>query len=242
MGIQNLLSAYMTSLLDGERQACKRIVTRALEDGASAMDVYERILWPAMERSDAMFREDRIGIATEHMATRINRWLASQLQAHLPIADPIGKRIVITCADNEPEDVGAAMAADLFEAAGWDTYFVGGGVPDDEILSLVGKYRPNVLLIFGTTPSGVPGVRRLIDLIREVGVHPIMNIMVSGGVFQRADGLWQEVNADIYAETMRDALEMAGAAEPRKAEIRIAGVPKKRRRRRRPPLLAAAEA
>lgn len=242
MSTQSYLSAYMTSLLDGERKPCKRILERAAEDGASALEIYEGILWPAMERVDAMFREDRIGIATEHMATRINRWLASQFQARLPIADSIGKRIVITCAENEPEDVGAAMAADLFEAAGWETYFVGGGVPDDEILSLIGKYRPNVLLIFGTTPSGVPGVRRLIDLIREVGVHPTMNIMVSGGVFRRADGLWQEVNADIYAETMRDSLEMAGAAEPRKAEIRIAGVPKKRRRRRRPPLLANAEA
>jgi len=231
----------MTRLLDGERQPCKRLLERALQDGATAMDIYEQVLWPAMERVNTMFREDRIGVANEHMATRINRWLASQFQAHLPIAEPIGKRIVITCAENEPEDVGAAMAADLFEAAGWETYFVGGGVPDDEILSLVGKYRPDVLLLFGTTPSGVPGVRRLIDLIREVGVHPTMNIMVSGGVFQRADGLWQEVNADIYAETMRDALAVAGAAEPRKAEIRIAGVPKKRRRRRRPPLLAGAE-
>jgi len=98
--------------------------------------------------------------------------------------------------------------------------------------------RPDILLIFGTTPAGVPGVRRLIDLIREVGSNPTMNIMISGGVFNRADGLWQEVNADLFASTANEALEIAATAEPRKPVIRIPGAPKKRRRRRRSPLLA----
>ena len=105
---------------------------------------------------------------------------------------------------------------------------------------MVGQLRPDLLLVFGTQPNGVPGVRKLIDLIREVGVHPTMNVMVSGGVFNRADGLWEEINADLFAPTARQALEVANRAMPRKPEIRIPGAPKKRRRRRRPPLLEKA--
>lgn len=237
-----LLPQYIDRLLEGRRRECKQVVEQALRHGTDARDVYMSLLWPAMEAVDRLYREDKANLATEHMATRITRWLASQLQAHLPQAPCCGKRVLIVCADGEAEELGASMAADLFEAAGWETFFVGGGVPHDEVLGLVGRFMPHILLVFGTTPQGVPGVRRLVDLIREIGIHPTMNVMVSGGVFNRAEGLWHEVGADLYAPTVREALELAAKAAPRKPEIRIAGVPKKRRRRRRPPLLAQLEA
>jgi hypothetical protein len=66
--------------------------------------------------------------------------------------------------------------------------------------------------------------------------------MVSGGVFNRASGLWREVKADLFAETAGEALEMAADAEPRETELRDPEAPKKRRRRRRPPLLVEMEA
>jgi methanogenic corrinoid protein MtbC1 len=125
------------------------------------------------------------------------------------------------------------MCADLFEADGWTVHFVGGGVPSDEVLTLVGQLRPDILMIYGTQPSGVPAVRQLVDQIRDIGVNPTMNILVSGGVFNRADSLWKEVNADLFAKTAKQALALAAEARPRVPEPSRAGAPKKRRRRRR---------
>ena len=67
-----------------------------------------------------------------------------------------------------------------------------------------------------------------------------MNVLVAGGVFNRADGLWKEVNADLYAANPEEALKVAESALPRKPEIRVPGAPKKRRRRRAPALAARA--
>lgn len=236
-----LLERFMRPLLEGHRRTCRELIARALDEGAEAKTLYRHVLWPAMERVAELYRNDDINLATEHMATRISRALADQLQVHLPRAESIGRRILIACADGEPEELGAQMCADLFESEGWEVYFVGGGVPNDEILALVGQLRPDILLVFGTQPAGVPGVRRLIDLLREIGTNPTMNVMISGGVFNRAESLWKEVNADLFARTAAEALEIARDAEPRKPEIHIPGAPKKRRRRRRPPLLAAME-
>ena len=241
MDYNGLLDKFMPSLLAGRRQECRDVLSDAMNQGIEATQLYKNMIWPAMENVDKLYREDRINLATEHMATRINRTLADQIQAHLPRKQPNGKRILITCADGEPEELGAQMCGDLFESEGWDVFFVGGGVPNDEILSLVGNLRPEILLIFGTQPTGVPGVRMLIDLIREIGANPTMNIMISGGVFNRAEGLWEEIKADLFADNAADALKVAESARPRIPEVRIPGAPKKRRRRKRPPLLAQIE-
>ncbi len=237
-----LLDRFMEPLLAGKRHECRQVLSEAMKEIAEPTGVYHRLIWPAMERIDALYREDRINLATEHMATRISRSLVDQLQAHLQPRPKNGKRVVIMCADGEPEELGAQICADLFEADGWDVYFVGGGVPNDEILAITGQLRPDILLIFGTRPQGIPGVRKLIDMIREVDAHPAMNIMISGGVFNRASGLWQEVNADLFAPNAQKALDIANEAKPRTPMVRIPGAPKKRRRRRRPPLLAHLDA
>jgi methanogenic corrinoid protein MtbC1 len=236
------LESFLSSLLSGDRVESRRFVQDKLTGLSDPMPVYRDLLWPAMERIDRLFRTDRINAATEHMAVRILRSIADQVQLSLKRLELNGKRILITCADTEPEELGAQMCADLFESRGWEVYFTGGGVPNDEILTLVGQLRPDLLLIFGTQPSGVPGIRRLIDLLQEVGPNPTMNIMVSGGVYNRAEGLWKEINADLFAKTAREALDTAEKAEPRTPTIKVTGAPKKRRRRRRSPLLASAEA
>ncbi len=239
----SLVDRYLRPLIDGNRKACRRFINeQCVAKDVRAEDIYYDLLWPAMEKIEKLYRADRINIAAEHMATRINRCIADQLQNSLTQLPSNGRRIIITCADGEPEELGAQMCADLFEARGWDVFFLGGGVPNDEVLSLIGQLRPNILLIFGTQPSGVPQVRALTDLIRSVGSNPTMNTMISGGVFNRAEGLWREVHADLYARTARQAIDVAESAKPKTPEIIIPGVPKKRRRRRRPPLLAAAEA
>ena len=242
MNTEALYERYLPCLLDGRRTECRQMVLRALEDGAGAGDLLNEVIQPAMQQVSALLKRDEINLATEHMASRINRMLADQLSPHLPRRDRRDKRVLITCADGEPEELGAQMTADQFEADGWDVYFTGGGVPNDEILQIVGQLRPDILLIVGTQPSGVPNVRKLIDLIRSVGSNPTMNILISGGVFNRAEGLWEEINADLFAPTAPEALAIANSARPKDPVVTIPGPPpKKRRRRRKPPLLMVAE-
>lgn len=230
---QRVVEEYVVPLLAGNRPACREIIKRELTNTSDPASLYYELLWPAMEHVDRLFRNDRINAAAEHMATRINRSIADQLQVHLSKAESIQKKIIVMCAESEPEELGAQMCADLFESKGWEVYFLGGGVPNDEVLNLIGQLNPEVLLIFGTQPGGVPGVRRLVDQIREIGVAPTMNIIVSGGVFNRADGLWKEVNADVLAKSAGQAILLAEATAPRIPTPPKPGAPKKRRRRRR---------
>ena len=238
----SLLDRYIEPLLAGNRKACRCFITEQLQNNKTVDQLLRGVVWQSMARVDRLYREDRINSATEHMAVRINRCMSAHLQSSLEYLPANGKRILIASAEGEMEEIDGQVLADLFEARGWEVYFIGGGVPNDEILALVGQLRPGILLICGTKPQEAPGVRALIDLILDVGSNPTMNVLVSGGVFNRADGLWKEVNADLIARTPQEAIRLAESAKPRKPEIRIPGAPKKRRRRRPLSLLADVEA
>ncbi|MCK4659957.1 MAG: cobalamin-dependent protein [Phycisphaerae bacterium] len=237
----SLLDQYMEPLLAGDRRQCRNLIARQLRQRRTADRLLHNIVWRSMERVDCLYRENHINAATEHMAVRINRCMSTQLQMSLQQLPHNRRRTLITCAEGELEEVGGQMLADLFETRGWEVYFLGGGVPHDEVLTLVGQLRPEILLVCGTKPQDAPDVRALIDLIREVGANPTMNVLVTGGVFNRANGLWKEVNADLFAETPEKAIHLAETATPRKPDIRIPGAPKKRRRRRASTYLAKAD-
>lgn len=194
------LIRYLQPLLAGRRAECFALISGALRAGSSAEQLICEVIWPAMAQVERLFRDDRINTATEHMAGRINRTIADQLQAHLPPGPPNNRRVLVACADGPNEELGAQMVGDLFQADGWEVFFVGGGVPDDEILAMVGQLRPHVLLIFGAQPEAVPNTRALVERIREVGTCPTMNIVVIGGIFNRAEGLWREVGADAFCD------------------------------------------
>ncbi len=228
-----LLTRYLQPLLAGRRAECFNLIEGALSTGKPAEALITDVVWPAMAQVDRLFRDDRINTAIEHMAARINRTVADQLQAHLPRSLNNGRKALLLCADEPREELGAQMVGDLFQADGWEVFFLGGGVPDDEVLSLVGQTRPDVLVIFGTLPQGTPAVRGLITLLRDMNVCPSMNIIVSGGVFNRADGLWHEVGADEFAESATEVLEIANELPPRVPGAPRIGFVKKRRRRRK---------
>lgn len=228
-----LLLRYMQPLLAGRRAECFHLIHGAIGAGGNARGLITDVLWPAMTQIDRLYRDDVINHAVRNMACRINRTVADQLQLHLSKSVRNGKRALIASADGENEESGAQMIADLLEADGWEIFYVGGGVPHDEIVAMIGQLRPTILILFGTQPQDVPATRRLVEWIREVNTCPTMNIVVSGGIFNRADGLWHEVGADVFCENAQEVLEIAGGLEPREPGLKRTGGVKKRHRRRK---------
>lgn len=211
---KNILERYLDSLLKGNRTACRAVIEEALQKGILANSVYMDIIWPIMVEIEKLSREDRITPTQEHMATRINRTIVDQLQNKLPRRPSKSKKIVICCTSAESQELGAQIMADIFESDGWEVRFPGGGLTNDDVLAFVNEYSPDILLIYGTTPKQAPAIRQLIDTIKDINACPSMRIMASGGLFNRAEGLWEEIGADCFAATAAEAVQIASSDTP----------------------------
>lgn len=207
MSIADTFKEYVSHLFSGRRNEARDLLLGAQDRGTPAAKLLKKVVWPAMEQVDKLYREDHISRIVQHMAVRINRTVADQLQRHLAREQKTGQRMVVLCGDGEQEELGGQIISDLFEAEGWTVWLLGAGVPNDEVLRFVGKTEPDVLCVYGCLPPEVPNLRKLIDLVRGVGVCDDMQILVAGGVFNRAEGLDEEVKADLFAGDIEAALE-----------------------------------
>jgi methanogenic corrinoid protein MtbC1 len=204
-----VLARYLEALLLGDRSTCRSIIEETMQRGVPTNSVYLHLIWPVMGEIERLSRTDRITSVQEHLATRINRTIVDQLQNKLPRRPAKHKKVAVCCSREELQELGAQMIADLFESDGWQVRFLGGGLSNDDVFAYINEYAPDVLLVYGTTPKQAPDIRRLIDRIRSVNAWPDMRIVVSGGLFNRAEGLWEEIGADGFAATAAEVLQVA---------------------------------
>ncbi|NLH15424.1 MAG: hypothetical protein GX455_02485 [Phycisphaerae bacterium] len=203
------LERYLSALLAGNRFQSRLVIEEALQMGIPANRVYMDIIWPIMIEIEKLHSRELIDSAQEAFASRINRTIVDQLQNKLPRKPERNKRIVICSSPDENAELGGQMVTDMFESDGWDSRFLGGRVNHEDILSFIHEFRPDILLFYGLTPPQMPDIRHMIDRIRSINAFPNMKIMLSGGVFNRAEGLWEEIGADLFAPNAEDALRVA---------------------------------
>jgi methanogenic corrinoid protein MtbC1 len=227
--IESLRESFIEPLFAGDRSGSRAIVADAFEAGLTAEEILMQLIWPTMEKIQGLYRGDRINTGVHHMASRLLRMLADQLSLRLPRAERNGRTMLVVCSPGEPEELGAQITTDIAEAHGWTVHFAGGGVPNDEIVGWIGQLQPQVLMVYGTIPSGAPMVRQLIDLLHDVGIAPKMQIMCSGGVFNRAEGLAEEIGSDLFAPDPLEALTQLDAYPTKRATAEQQTVGRKRR-------------
>ena len=193
-------------LAAGDRNGARRIMTELREAGAPAEEITHEVFWPVLEMISRLFRADQLGTLPHHYAMRLLRSLVDQAQAEYAQRDRCARKILMFSGASEADELAGQLVSDLLEAGGYEIYFGGGGIANDEVLGEVGEQRPDVLLMFASGPADAPNIRQLIDNIRGIGACPEMQIVVGGGIFNRAEGLAEEIGADLWAKNPRELL------------------------------------
>jgi methanogenic corrinoid protein MtbC1 len=216
---EQVVDRFFEALITGDRPGARKIVQelRAGPNGTAPEELISELFWPVYQQIDRLFRTDQLNCLNHHMGVRLLRVLVDQNAALLKPSGNRGRSIFACCGPQESEELGAQMALDMLEGAGFNVTFGGGGIANDEILARVSEYKPDVLLMFCSAAADLPNIRALIDTIREIGTAPGMQIAVGGGVFNRAEGLAEEIGADVWATCPLEIVEVLISDPARRA-------------------------
>ncbi len=206
--VADLGREYLDLLLDGRRSEAMQAVAGRVEDGLPVETVYVEVLQPVMYEVGRMWQADEIDIATEHYVTAATQLLMAKL---FPAALPnrrIARSLVGACLGSELPELGMRMVCDLFEFAGWDTYFLGAVTPAQSLLKTIRSRKPDLVCLSTTLAFGLPHIRDLIRNLRDTaqGTPPL--ILVGGLPFVINPGLCAAVGADATAPDARTALRV----------------------------------
>lgn len=203
-----LVERFFEILINGDRPSARALVQEQLKAGMTPAALLTDVFWPTYELLDRLFREDQLTNMSHHLSTRLLRVLADQVASRLAIEPSRNRTIFMACGPAEGDELGAQIASDLIESKGYTVTFAGGGIPADEIQAQVHEFRPDVLVLFASAPSDLPGIRSLIDNLNEIGACRGTRIVVGGGVFNRAEGLADAIGAHHFAANPLELVEV----------------------------------
>lgn len=169
---------FLKNLLVGNREKCSEICHNFLNEDHSIQTLYEELLKPALHEVGVLWEQNKISVATEHLATAITERIMNEFYGEIASTETNQKKVVLACVENERHQVGIKMVADVFEMHGWESFFLGTSIPLGELVKYVTEIKPNILAI---SLSIYFNYSKLIDTINTFQEKfPNMRIIIGG--------------------------------------------------------------
>jgi methanogenic corrinoid protein MtbC1 len=203
-----LAKDFLAAQLAGDRQAALRVlVENGLHRGFTIPELHLKVIQPAQYEIGRLWQENRISVAREHLATAIAQLGLAHLYRHLPRDESNGRKVLVSCVEGELHEVGARMASDFLEMAGFDVYFLGANVPTDHLVTMVCEEKPDLVVLSVAITYHLPALKQAVARLRTE--HPLLPIAVGGGALAWVPGLERELEV---AYCGKDARELVAAA------------------------------
>ena len=171
----NFLGFY-NALVDGDKEKCAAIVQSLLKEGVSLKDVYIELFQKSLYRIGKLWDNNKLSVSEEHLASQI---IESLINRFAPIGNNNkDRKVVVACIDKEFHEIGAKMVSNIFEIAGWKTYYLGASVPAKEIIKYVKQMDPDVIALSWGLYLNFSRFLEVVDHLTRF--FPVKKIIVGG--------------------------------------------------------------
>lgn len=204
----SLAPSVLDALLTGRRAEAVESVDAAVARGMSIQQLYLRVFQPLLREVGRLWQMNKISVAQEHYCTAAVQLMMGRLSEYIFASERNGYTVVAACVGDELHEVGLRMVADLLEAAGWNSHFLGANVPPKDLLRTLKATGADVLCLSATLTNHLA---RTHDVIRQIRQEPELQglkIVVGGYPFNTQTDLWKRFDADGHAADGGSAVDV----------------------------------
>ncbi|MFZ1730151.1 MAG: cobalamin-dependent protein [Bacteroidota bacterium] len=169
---------YLDALIKGDKRECARVVQRQIDAGTTVRTIFIDLFQDSLYSVGRLWEQNRISVATEHLATSITLSLFHLIYPQLFSVPRRGRTAIVACTSNEYHFIGARMVSDICELHGWDGHFIGANTPVADLCSMVSDMNADLLAISLTLYSHISSMINIIERVRIVA--PDIPIIVGG--------------------------------------------------------------
>lgn len=187
---------FLVALLEGRRREACELAMQDLRRDDDVGRVHDELLVPAQSDLGRLWQRGELGVAEEHLASRLVGEVLSVLRQRIPAAD--GPTVLVSCVPGNQHDIGAQMVADRLELAGWRALCLGADVPIGDLVQAVEQFAPACLALSSGLGLQVRATAELIESLRAASQANVP-VLVGGRIFASVEGLWRDVGADAFS-------------------------------------------
>lgn len=189
------------------------------------IELYVNLLTPALNNLSCPKEEEKISIWKEHIKTAIVRTIVECAYPYvMEKKNEIHKEwkgtAVVLCPPEEYHDLGARMVTDFLTICGYETIFVGSNTPQLDFYHAISMIKPAIIAISVSNYYNIVVTKKMIQQIKDkVDYKPA--IIVGGNAFNYDSNKYKVVDADYFARTYEDLVEITGQIKGGNYETRI---------------------
>ena len=139
----------------------------------NAPDFFDRILKPVMYQIGDDWANDKISIATEHVASNVAQTLVKIIMDKVSRSGD-KKKILICVPLGEEHHLGCDVLETYLSIKGFKVYNMGTSIPTESILSFIENDKPDVVLISITLEDNLAAGQRLVRKLKDQYDIPIL--------------------------------------------------------------------
>lgn len=173
-----LVHAFVEKALSPDPTDLYVFLSYLYEHRIALWEIHDLILSAGMAEIGMRWERGAIGIHQEHRATYETLDAMTRLQSEIFMKPANGRSVVLACPGEELHEVGLRSAANIFEAEGWATHYIGAGTPVDQVIAAVADLRPSLLALSMTYQKdpckSLAELQRVSDEVHTMGIPTIV--------------------------------------------------------------------
>lgn len=166
-------------LAEGDIHECVKIYENYIKI-FNASDFFDKILKPVMHVIGEDWANNKISIATEHVASNVAQTLVKIIMEQVTSSGK-KKKIMICVPVGEEHHLGCDVLETYLSIKGFKVFNMKGSLPVDAILSFIDSNKPEAILLSITIKDNLLAGQRL---VRKIKAHKEVPVLIGGYALQ----------------------------------------------------------
>ena len=178
--IEQLREKLFSALTEGSLKDTMAIYT-AFVSGNSLDQFYERVMTPVMSEIGYMWSENKLSIATEHVASNIAHSLVKVISDENRKSKKDKGKIVLTTPVGEDHNLGCNVLDSFLVSKGFVTFNLSPSTPAESLTEFIRTAKPDALIVSITLEENIKSGQRMVKKIHET--YKKLPIFIGGLAF-----------------------------------------------------------
>ena len=205
--MEPVLQTIYDAVIDGDADATKEGVEKAIADGLNPGDILNNGMVAAMSEVGKMFEEGEFFVPEMLIAARAMQSGLAVLKPQLVKADiKSAGKVIAGTVKGDLHDIGKNLVCMMLEGAAFEIIDLGTDVSAEQIIEAVKLHKPQVIAMSALLTTTMPNMEEVIKSLDAEGVRDQVKVVVGGAPVTQdyADS----IGADGYASDASRATSM----------------------------------